>query len=208
MDKTDSTQSKEYWDTPVLRPDLLPDSAYSGMIDKLRGFLDNLAGAGLDEATATSLGHDLQGWSERLQALQVNDAGRMFARVPDVPGHGQVLTPAFWIDHQDGTTLRARVSFGSFHYGVNEAAHGGAIALLFDEILGLLANESVSTMARTAFLHVNYRSITPIGRQLQVSGRVSSVEGRKIFIQGELRDGNRLCADAEGLFVALLPGQQ
>jgi hypothetical protein len=27
-------------------------------------------------------------------------------------------------------------------------------------------------------------------------------------VRGELKDGERLCADAEGLFLELLPGQQ
>ena len=61
--------------------------------------------------------------------------------------------------------------------------------------------------ARTAYLHVNYRNITPIERELQLTARFDREEGRKRFLSGELRDGDTLCADVEGLFVALRPGQ-
>jgi acyl-coenzyme A thioesterase PaaI-like protein len=178
------------------------------MIDTLRGFLDQLASAGLDDAAALVLDEALQGWIERLRPRFVPENERMFGRVQGVPGRGQVVCPAFIIDHQDQTSLRARVTFGTFHHGANDAAHGGVVALLFDELLGLPVNVDVATMARTAYLHVNYRAITPINRELQVTATVTSVEGRKKFVRGELHDGDTLCADAEGLFVELHAGQQ
>ena len=184
------------------------DSAYSGMIDTLRGFLDQLAGAGLDEATAGALDQDLRDWTERLAPLRVEETAQMFGRVQDAPGRGQVMSPAFAIVEQDATSLRARVMFNRYFLGGNDAAHGGAVALLFDEVLGGPANAGVDTMARTAYLHVNYRAITPIGTELEVTARVVSVDGRKRIVRGELKDGDRLCADAEGLFLELLPGQQ
>ena len=37
--------------------------------------------------------------------------------------------------------------------------------------------------------------------------RVDRIEGRKRFVSGELRHGDTVCAQAEGLWVELLPGQ-
>ena len=54
---------------------------------------------------------------------------------------------------------------------------------------------------------MNYRSITPIDVELTLSGRFDREEGRKRFLVAELRAGDTLLADAEGLFVALKPGQ-
>lgn len=85
--------------------------------------------------------------------------------------------------------------------------HGGAIPLVFDEILGRVASTCGPPMARTAYLHVNYRSITPVDRDLDVTARLVSVSGRKRVVTGEMRDGPVLLTDAEGLFVALKPGQ-
>ena len=190
------------------KPGPAADSAYAGMIDTLREFLDKLAGAAIDEAAALALDKDLRAWTGRLEESAVPENERMFGRVQDVPGRGQVVSPAFIIDHQDAMSLRARVTFGTFHHGANGAAHGGVVALLFDELLGLPVNVDVSTIARTAYLHVNYRAITPINRELQATATVTSVDGRKRYVRGELRDGDILCADAEGLFVELREGQQ
>jgi len=60
---------------------------------------------------------------------------------------------------------------------------------------------------RTAYLHVNYRQIVPIDKELQVDARVDRVEGRKIFVSGRLSDGDSVLTDAEALFVLLKPGQ-
>jgi acyl-coenzyme A thioesterase PaaI-like protein len=185
----------------------MPDSLYPAMIDTLRDFLDDLAGASLDEATIAALAADLRDWRGRLAPLKASEDDRMFGRVDDVPGHGQVMCPAFAIEAQDATSVRAQVTFGDYFLGGNGAAHGGAVSLLFDEVLGIPANSGPGGMARTAYLHVNYRAITPMNRPLTVTSTLYATEGRKRFVRGELRDGDRLCADAEGLFLELLPGQ-
>ena len=63
-------------------------------------------------------------------------------------------------------------------------------------------------ISRTAFLHVDYRNVTPINTPLIARGRVASTEGRKAFISAELtREDGKLLAQANGLMVRLLPGQ-
>lgn len=44
--------------------------------------------------------------------------------------------------------------------------------------------------SRTAFLHVDYRRITPIDVPLIVRGRVTNTEGRKAFVCAELFDSD------------------
>ena len=66
---------------------------------------------------------------------------------------------------------------------------------------------SGSRAQRTAFLHVDYRKIAPVEKELQVDARVDRIRGRKIFVTGPApRRGHVLC-DAEALFVKLNPGQ-
>ena len=65
----------------------------------------------------------------------------------------------------------------------------------------------VTLPARTAYLTVNYRAITPVDVELQLTGSIDRSEGRKTWATGRLHDGDRLVADAEGLFVKLRPGQ-
>jgi acyl-CoA thioesterase FadM len=64
-----------------------------------------------------------------------------------------------------------------------------------------------SPYQRTAFLHINYRQIVPIEKDLQVDGGIERIDGRKIFVQGRLTDGDVVLADGEALFVRLRPGQ-
>jgi acyl-coenzyme A thioesterase PaaI-like protein len=107
----------------------------------------------------------------------------------------------------DASTLRGRVRFGRFHLGGNGAAHGGTIPLVFDEMMGRFANSGGRPVSRTAYLNVNYRNVTPIDTDLDIEARFEREDGRKRFLTGVLRDGDRVCADAEGLFVELRPGQ-
>jgi hypothetical protein len=62
-------------------------------------------------------------------------------------------------------------------------------------------------ISRTAFLHVDYRKITPIDTPLVVHGQVDEAHGRKAFVSAHLTYGGVLLAQANGLMVRLLPGQ-
>ena len=85
--------------------------------------------------------------------------------------------------------------------------HGGYVAGAFDELLG--ATQSLSgNPGMTGRLSVSYRSPTPLHAELHLVGEITKVEGRKIFTEGRLyaadADGTqRLCAEAEGLFIAI-----
>ena len=50
---------------------------------------------------------------------------------------------------------------------------------------------------------MHYRSLTPMGVPLTVEGWVDRVDGRKVFVRGRLLDRDRVCAEAEALFVAV-----
>ena len=84
--------------------------------------------------------------------------------------------------------------------------HGGYIAAAFDEVLGSTQSLSGSP-GMTGRLTVHYRKPTPLQTELQFEGWIESVEGRKIFTKGELRAGDLLCAEAEGLFISMKTDQ-
>ena len=102
-------------------------------------------------------------------------------------------------------SMQASVVFTNFFHGANGAAHGGTIPLIFDEILGRLST-SGGARRRTAYLKVDFRSVTPVNRELTIEGHLERSEGRKFWFAGSLRDGQTLCAQAEGLWVELKPG--
>jgi acyl-coenzyme A thioesterase PaaI-like protein len=125
----------------------------------------------------------------------------------DLPGRGNpMLVPFLWDEVVKGH-VSGRATFRQFHLGGNSAAHGGTLPLLFDEVLGRVANTGYEKIARTAYIKVNYRNITPLDVELQLDATIDRVEGRKRWGSARLFNREMLVADAEGLFVELLPGQ-
>jgi acyl-coenzyme A thioesterase PaaI-like protein len=180
---------------------------YGEMIAALRGFLDTVAAAAPDTAATVALAHDLRVWTDPLADVAVPEGRQLFGRRLDLPGHGQTMAPAFVPISGDHDSVHGTVTFGRYFLGGGGAAHGGAIPLLFDEVLGQLANSGDRSPARTAHLHTDYRAITPIEKDLAVRGWVVSEQGRKRILRAELTHGDTLCAEAEGLFIVLRPDQ-
>jgi len=116
-----------------------------------------------------------------------------------VVGRKNPLAPPveMWVD--DGDVL-GRVVLEPAYVGPPHSVHGGVIALLFDELLG--STTVVNRLgAPTGTLTVVYRSFTPQGEVLDLRGWIDRVEGRKIFVKGEIRHGDVVCAEAEGIFI-------
>lgn len=101
--------------------------------------------------------------------------------------------------------VSATVSYGNAYEGPPGCLHGGFIAAIFDEILGL-AQALSGTPGMTGRLQITYRSPTPLNTELHVVGRLDSVDGRKISTTGEIRVGDRVCAEAIGTFISVKPG--
>jgi acyl-coenzyme A thioesterase PaaI-like protein len=125
----------------------------------------------------------------------------------DLPGRGNLLLPPFIIDEITATSMRGRITFTRFHVGGNGAAHGGTVPLMFDDVLGRVVNGPDRPVARTAYLNVNYRSVTMMNVEHRLEAEATRVEGRKRFAVGKLFAGDVLTAEAEALFVELKPGQ-
>lgn len=187
--------------------DPMGGAPYGAMIEALRDFLDNLAVAKPDEATSAALGRDLRSWSQRLAPLAVDETQQIFGHRRDLAGRGQTMSPAYVERHRDEHSVRATVTFGRYFRGSGGAVHGGAIPLLLDEVLGRLANSGDKPFARTAYLNTNYRALTPVDQELALSAWTVSEDGRKLILRAELRHGDTLCADAEGLFVIVRGGR-
>ena len=178
---------------------------YARMIEAMRSFLDTVAGAKPDTGTINRLTGDLRRWEAELAQAQVSEREQLFGRRPDLPGRGQTMLPAFVVAESGDNGIRGSVTFGRYFLGGGGAAHGGAITLLFDDVLGRVANTGGRRPARTAYLNVDYRAVTPLDTELTLTGAFVKEEGRKRFVRGELRNGETLCAEAEALFIELLP---
>ncbi len=202
MTTTDEERLHPGWSTHPDVPDGFPE-----MIEALRVLQDRVTAAAPPPdlvAHVTAAAADL---SARLAAHAVDESRQVVGHVPGVPGRGDILTPVLVADSEDGQRITGRARFGRYYLGGNGAVHGGAIPLLFDDLMGRLAHTGGRRPARTAYLHVDYRSITPIERELRVAVWFESEQGRKRLLRGTLHHGDTLCVEASGLFVELRPGQ-
>ncbi len=129
-------------------------------------------------------------------------------RVASLPGAGNVMMPPWQIREFGPDGVDVGVQYSRYHVGGNNAVHGGMVAMMFDVMCGILIHSIGRPISRTAFLHVDYRNITPIDVPLTMRGRATKVERRKTFVGAELTDPDgTLLAEANGLMVQLLPGQ-
>lgn len=192
------------WRRRVSRP---APEGFLDMIEALRRLQDDVTTGAPPAELVAEVTRSLTELSQQLRPFAVPEREQFTGHQSDVPGRGQAMSPVINVDEADEQHARALVTFGWFYLGGNGAVHGGAIPLVFDELLGRLANSGGRVPSRTAYLLVNFRSITPVGKELRLEGRFDREDGRKRFLVGKLYDGNTLCAEAEGLFVQLRPGQ-
>lgn len=182
---------------------------YARLVGALRDARDAIAEARLDERESAYLAGRIEELTAYAKAIAAPSGERVWANRFDLTGRGSALPPEMEdirIDPVHGRVTCA-VTFGTSYVGAGDAAHGGAIALFFDELLGMCSNAG-RPVARTAYLHVDYRAVTQLELPLQGAARIDRVEGRKRFVVGELRLGDDVVAEAEGLFIELRPWQQ
>ncbi|MDF0530701.1 hotdog domain-containing protein [Tsukamurella sp. 8F] len=194
-------------DFPRYRPATPPDS-FGPFVESMRRLQDlavsvDAPGEILDEALQQA--NALIGTLEPYEARE----GRSPAgRVVSLPGRGSLLMPPWSVEKFDAESVRATGVLRRYHLGGGGVAHGGVLPLVFDDNFGMIVYAARRPISRTAFLHVDYRKVTPLNEPLVVEGSVTSVEGRKTFVSSKLTtaDGT-LLAEAHGLMVQLLPGQ-
>ncbi len=181
---------------------------YGRFVDAVRALQDHARAVDAPDEVITRAAGLIDDVSALLAPYWADEWTSPSGRRMDLPNRGNVLqVPAALEKTADGH-VHGTAHFRRFHLGRNGAVHGGAIAMLFDSLLGFTAAKLTrSPYQRTAFLHINYRQIVPIEKDLQVDGGIERIDGRKIFVQGRLTDGDAVLADGEALFVRLRPGQ-
>ncbi len=106
-----------------------------------------------------------------------------------------------WVE---GDRAYGRANMGWQYEGPPNSVHGGFVAALFDQFLGI-AQKITGQPGFTGTLTIKYLKPTPLDTELRFEGWVDRIEGRKNFLQGELWAGDVLTATAEGIFISLTP---
>ena len=102
--------------------------------------------------------------------------------------------------------IRATAWFDYPYEGPPSCVHGGVIAATFDEILGA-ANMVSGNPGMTGTLTVRYRKPTPLRTDLRLEARFLRRDGRKIHTWAGMYHGDVLTAEADGLFIEVMPRQ-
>lgn len=112
----------------------------------------------------------------------------------------------------EGGRVLGHVQFDRYKEGAPGFVHGGAVATVLDDALGTIPM-LLRQAAVTANLNVDFRAPILLGTSVDIEAWPVRQDGRKIYVAGELRDGDRLVAEATGLFLVVplehfKPGQE
>lgn len=192
----------------------VPSPALVALADSTRRLADQLLRVDREDPELDRIRRSLDGLRERLAAIG-SDADRPRV-LPDHPPpedgptrpyyfpgalEPRVHVAAPWMTaERDGARRRGKLRFDLIHEGPPGTAHGGFVAWTFDQVFGQHVVES-ALGGPTHRLEVVYRRPTPILRELDYAVEVDRRDGRKLFLRGELRDGDTLTAEASALFV-------
>lgn len=181
---------------------------YGRFVEAVRDLQDLARSADAPDEVVTEAAGLIEKVTDLLRPYRADEWHSPSGRRMDLPNRGNILQVPMFLTRTDDGRIAGDATFRRFHLGRNGAAHGGAVALLFDSVLGYTAYKlTESRYQRTAFLHVDYRNIAPVEKTLRVEAGIDRIEGRKIFVEGRLLDGDTVLAEAEALFVRLKPGQ-
>ena len=182
--------------------------------DALRRIVHRLHGSPAPAEELAGVAAELERLAERLEVFPRGSIYEGFGESPlagrdphaffdhsPMLGRANPLAPPIELWEEAGV-MRGRVAFGPAYEGPPGCAHGGYVAAAFDEVLG--STQSLAGRpGMTGRLTVHYRSPTPLQTELLFEGWIENVTGRKILTRGELRAGDVLCAEAEGLFISI-----
>ena len=189
--------------------------------DALRAVGHALVGHHLDDDVLTGLAGDAEAWLPRLEAgdarnRPVDDMkkrlfedpvgdGAELDHFPDCivsgPANPMGVNARF---HRDGEDAVARFVLGAAFEGAPRRAHGGIVAAVFDDAMGMVL-KMIATPAYTGELTVRYLAPTPVNEELEFRARLVERDGRKLRMEAEARHDGHTVATATGLFIAIPP---
>jgi acyl-coenzyme A thioesterase PaaI-like protein len=104
-----------------------------------------------------------------------------------------------WIEDE---RVLGKATMGWQYEGPPNCVHGGFIAALFDQFLGI-GQKITKQPGFTGTLTTKYLKPTPLNTELRLEGWVDKIEGRKNFLVGEMWAGDVLTATCEGIFISV-----
>lgn len=98
--------------------------------------------------------------------------------------------------------LRARCWFGPETEGPPGHAHGGSMAAVLDEVLGLAALTAGHSVV-VGNLNVSFRNMLPLEQVVTIESEVISAAGRKVLVRGRICLGETVFTEADCLCITI-----
>jgi acyl-coenzyme A thioesterase PaaI-like protein len=99
-----------------------------------------------------------------------------------------------------GERVRATCMFDERHQGAPGFVHGGLLATAIDDTVGTLL-VLLRRPAVTARLEIDYRAPAFLHREMTLQAWSERIDGRKLHLAAELRDGDTVVAEGRALFL-------
>lgn len=180
---------------------------YGEFIEEVRTFMDRVRAACPTAELVDEVIDELKVLNAKLDSAAIDEWRAPSGGRIDLPARGNITLPPYEVDDAGSDGVHARLTFRRYHLGGNKAAHGGQVAVAFDDLMGMAGALGSGGVTRTAYLTVNYRAITPLDTELKVRSWVDRIDGRKVYLRATMHNGETLCSEADGLFIKLKPGQ-
>jgi acyl-coenzyme A thioesterase PaaI-like protein len=160
----------------------------------------------LDEATAILGQEETPGpyWLTGLSSFDDFDLSADLATIHTYSpalGDANPFAPQVELEVTADKVVQGTVTFAEIHNGPPwDTCHGGIVALVYDDIVGLAAMVGAGG-GMTARLTINYRKPTPLFEPITFKAWLEEHEDRKFLARGEMRLGDVLLSEADGLFI-------
>jgi acyl-coenzyme A thioesterase PaaI-like protein len=105
---------------------------------------------------------------------------------------------------REGDVAVMEVTLGNAFEGAPGRSHGGVVASLIDETMGLVMGLQ-GVLAFTAQLDITYRAPTPINQPITARAWLECRDGRKLTIKATVVSEEGLLAEATALFIEVDP---
>lgn len=168
--------------------------------DQLRAQVDQLAPHVVDAIpTQIGLRHEIaRVGPERIRGFGEGEVLDIFPYSPITGRLNPVAPPInMW---REGSTVCGKGRIPTWMNGRPGAAHGGFVAAILDELLGM-AGVVGEVGGFTGTLTVRYVRPTPLATDLDLAARVESTDGRKVKVTGEITVDGEVCASADAVFI-------
>lgn len=107
---------------------------------------------------------------------------------------------------RDGDDAVMEVTLGKAFEGAPGRAHGGVVAALIDETMGLV-NAIGGVLTFTAQLDIKFEAPVPVDEPVVARARLVSHHGRKYYVEARVTSGDTVVASASALFIAIDPSK-